>query len=151
MAITIPKLFSYDEIMTSVVFNLKIILVIIIIIFIWASFTAATMSKSDVCNDYCNVENFSNDDFFSTKDALNPGYSTSQTAILTSPTQNLIAGQADRIIYQNLNDSSKYTLYFNVVCNLYVLNGNPLYKSAYVEDKPIPLDYKVYLIDNNGK
>ena len=146
-----------SEVSTGLMFNLKICLLTCLIIFC-ISCLMSCMNTVNCCNGKCKCDNckcdsncigdcikyehFGNDDFFSYKDTINPGYFISQTASLRSPDQNLIFGNATKII-SPLKDIN--TFYLELQCSLYVLNGNPFVNTLSDEH------YQVYLSNNDGK
>ena len=150
--------FTTSEVSTGLIFNLKICLLACLIIFciscLMSSLTTFSCCNGNckcdncTCNSDCigncagNYEHFGNDDFFSYKDTINPGYFISQTASLTSPDQNLIFGNATKII-SPLKDIN--TFYLELQCSLYVLNGNPFVNTLIDEH------YQVYLANNDNK
>jgi hypothetical protein len=88
----------------------------------------------------CGREHFSNDELFSYKDTINPGYSNYQSTSLTSPEDDLVFGQAKRYIHS----PTQYIL--EIYANLYVLNGNPFGdKKTIIDDKESKQQYLVYL------
>lgn len=130
-------IFTMDEILTCSIFNMKLLFyVIIMIIFIICMSSCVNLLFTPDSDDQfyrMNRRNrmyqecFSNDDFYSYKDTINKGYFTYQNATLTSPTNNLIFGEAKRYTYPGLNNSRPvYRL--EIFANLYILNGNPFGK-----------------------
>jgi hypothetical protein len=126
-------LFTPKELITCSIFNFKLFLFVLMIIIIISCISSFlnTLSMPDQIhkpkNRYpkCRVlENFSNDQFYSYKDAINPGYFTYQNAQLTSDTNNLIFGQAKKYVNSQMK-AAKPIYSIEIFANLYVLNGNP--------------------------
>jgi hypothetical protein len=93
----------------------------------------------------CGPEHFANDEFFSYKDTINPGYFIYQNAALTSKTNNLIFGQAKRFVHPDLK-SSKPTYMLEILANLYILNGNPFgVEKLGIDDTSFKHKYIAYL------
>ena len=93
----------------------------------------------------CGPEHFANDEFFSYKDTINPGYFTYQNAPLTSPTNNFIFGQAKRFVNPQLK-SNKPIYILEILANLYVLNGNPFgVEKVGIDDTSFKHKYIAYL------
>lgn len=120
-------LFTSKELLTCSVFNLKMfiyVLMIIICISFVLSFINSLVLSFLPAPTMPYREFFSNDQFFSYKDTINRGYFSYQTAQLTSQTNDLIAGQANKYIYTQLK-TNKPIYHLDILANLYVLNGNP--------------------------
>jgi hypothetical protein len=123
-------LFTPQELITCSIFNLKMFLFVLMIIICISClssclntlFMSGQMYKRK--KRYPKFEQFSNDQFYSYKDAINPGYFTYQNAQLTSETNNLIFGQANKSVYSEMN-TTKPIYSIEILANLYVLNGNP--------------------------
>lgn len=121
-------LFTPSEMITCSIFNLKMFLFVLMII-ICISCLASCLNTLflppvDEPRYRCGPEHFSNNEFFSYKDTIKPGYFTYQNAELTSDTNNLIFGQAKRYIHTDIKTSQPIYL-LEIFANLYVLNGNP--------------------------
>ena len=146
------QLFTESELLTCSVFNLKMFLFVITIIVCVSCLSSMLNSlfnpmyiddNEPHTNCGCGREHFSNDDFFSYKDTINPGYSNYQSTPLTSPDDSLIFGQANRYIRAH-DPSPEYIL--EIYANLYVLHGNPFGdKKTVIEDKETHQEYFVYL------
>jgi hypothetical protein len=91
-----------------------------------------------------NLEGFANDQFYSYKDTINPGYSTYQNAALTSNTNNLIFGQAKKYVFSNIK-TSKPIYSIEIFANLYVLNGNPFGSEKLSLNQSFKHKYVAYL------
>jgi hypothetical protein len=156
-SLTEPFLTS-NEVSNGVIFNLKILLLACLIVLSISCLMSCFTSVSSCCNGKCSCvncecdcncqgncgskyEHFGNDQFFSYKDTVNPGYFVSQEAELTSPDQNLIFGSATKII-NPVGDVN--TFYLQLRCSLYVLNGNPFINTLIDEH------YQVYLSSNDN-
>lgn len=122
------QLFSSNELITCTMFNLKMFLFVLMIIICISCVSSCLNSLFLPMNRRAmykyEPEFFSNDEFYSYKDTINPGYFTHQNAPLTSNTNNLIFGQAKRHVYPDIK-SSKPVYILDIFANLYVLNGNP--------------------------
>lgn len=127
-------LFTAEELITCSVFNLKMFLFVLMIIIcisclsscLNALFTSEELRKRKLkYSQYGRrMERFGNDQFYSYKDTINPGYFTYQNAALTSDTNNLIFGQAKKYVRPHMN-TGKPVYMLEIFSNLYVLNGNP--------------------------
>lgn len=123
------QLFTSNELLTCSIFNLKMflfVLMIIVCVSVVSSCLHAVFIPVDEpikCRKYIQ-EDFSNEEFYSYKDTINPGYFTYQRAALTSDSNNLVSGEAKRYITPQLN-APKPIYILEIFTNLYVLNGNP--------------------------
>ncbi len=152
------QLFSSNELITCSIFNLKMFLFVLMII-ICISFLSNCLSSLFSPLDYdkqykitnrFGAEYFGNDDFFSYKDTINPGYFTYQTADLTSNTNNLIFGQAKRYVHPDIK-TSKPIYILDIFANLYVLNGNPFgVQKVGIEDTSFKHKYIAYLVNTKS-
>jgi len=112
-------------------FNLKLVLLVILILILVCCFTSC-LTSIFTPNNF--PEQFSNDSLFSYKDTVNANYSNYQSTALTAPEtetgnpSNLLFGQANRTVSAN-QDGSK-TLFLEIFCNLYVINGSPFGNSG---------------------
>jgi hypothetical protein len=122
------QLFTSNELMTCTMFNIKMFLYVLMIIICISCVSSCLNSLFLPMNQRSmyryGPEYFSNDEFYSYKDTINPGYFTYQNAPLTSNTNNLIFGQAKRYIYPDIKSSIPVYI-LDIFANLYVLNGNP--------------------------
>lgn len=122
-------IFTQGEILSCSIFNLKMFLFVLMILICISCLSSCLNSMFSSGEEMeiqseCNLEQFSNDNFFSYKDAIYPNYSHYQSASLTSKTNNLVFGQANRYVYPDMKD--KQPMYIlEIFANLYVLNGNP--------------------------
>jgi hypothetical protein len=141
------KLFTDNEIITCSIYNIKMLILIIIIFLVCGCITTcikkATLDykHTDRCKyqvqDEDDYEHFSNDQFYSYK---NIDYASYQSIPLTPIGESLLFGQANRHIRSDL-----FTL--DIFCNLYLLNGNVF--STKDEDKNKKLfsqKYVVYIV-----
>ena len=128
-------LFTPDELITCSIFNLKMFLFVLMIIIgisclsscLNAMFASEELKRRKMKYQRfggCRIERFGNDQFYSYKDTINPGYFTYQNAALTSDTNNLVFGQAKKYVHPHLK-TSKPVYMLEIFANLYVLNGNP--------------------------
>lgn len=127
------KFFSQNEILTCSLFNLKMFLFTITLIICiscvsscFLPYKNSTKYSQDIQDDTQDDthENFGNNEFFSYKDTINPGYFTSQYTVLTSPTNSLIVGEANMYVTNDI--LLKVPVYIlDVHCDLYIINGNP--------------------------
>ena len=151
-------MFTMDEILTCSIFNMKLLFYVIMFIICILCMSSCLnllfasdndeelyrMNRRNRMRMY-NQECFSNDDFYSYKDTINKGYFTYQNASLTSPTNNLIAGQAKRYTYPGLNNTGAIYI-LDIFANLYILNGNPFGKEDIkISDLSYKHKYIVYL------
>lgn len=120
-------------------FTFKLVLLILFVSIVIGCFTAPFTQ-----------EQFSNDYIFSDKDTINPNYSNYQSTALTPPTtpegnpSNLLFGQANRTVISNPDGTM--SLFFEIFCDLFVLNGNPFGEANTIQDlKPTPQKYLVIL------
>lgn len=123
------QLFTTNELLTCSIFNLKMFLFVLMIIICISCISSFLNSvflpvEDSLRHKRCVPEEFSNDEFFSYKDTINPGYFTYQRAALTSDSNNLISGEAKRYVTPQIN-SPKPIFILDIFANLYVLNGNP--------------------------
>lgn len=125
-------LFTPQELITCSIFNLKMFLFVLMIIICISCLSSAlnTLFISEESYDIkktrlaYKLEQFSNDQFYSYKDTINPGYFTYQNAELTSSANSLIFGQAKKYIYSQIKTAIPvYSI--EIYANLYILNGNP--------------------------
>jgi hypothetical protein len=125
--------FTANELITCSIFNLKMFLFVLMIIICISCLSSCLNSlfteelhtnKNKYPRNMCRLEEFGNDQFYSYKDTINPGYFTYQNAALTSDSNNLIFGQAKKYVYTLLK-SAKPVYIIEIFANLYVLNGNP--------------------------
>jgi hypothetical protein len=143
-------LFTPNELIGCSIFNLKMflfVLMIIICISCLASCLNSMFSPMDESEMRyrCGPEHFANNDFFSYKDTINPGYFTYQNAQLTSPTNNLIFGQA-KLFVRPGEKSSNPMYMLEILANLYVLNGNPFgVEKLGIDDTSFKHKYITYL------
>lgn len=143
-------LFTPNEMITCSIFNLKMflfVLMIIVCISCLASCLNTLFSPMDEPKRMhgCRIEPFANDEFFSYKDTINPGYFTYQNAELTSVTNNLIFGQAKRYVHTHIKTSKPIYL-LEIFANLYVLNGNPFgVEKLGIDDTSFKHKYVAYL------
>ena len=141
-------LFTQGELLTCSVFNIKMFLLVLMIL-VCLSIVLSCLNSMFAPETYpqhsqYNKENFSNDEFYSYKDTINPNYSHYQSTALTSQTNNLIFGQANRFVY--INDGSKPIYRLEIFANLYVLNGNPFgVNKVTIEGSPFKHKYIAYL------
>lgn len=141
-------LFTQGELLTCSVFNIKMFLLVLMILvclsIVMSCFNSMFAPEPYPQQPTCNQENFSNDEFYSYKDAINPNYSHYQSSSLTSKTNNLIFGQANRFVY--VNDGSKPIYRLEIFANLYILNGNPFgVNKLTIEGAPFKHKYVAYL------
>lgn len=123
------NLFTQAELLTCSLFNFKMFLFTLTFI-ICISCICSCLLPSPTPTESCSSEHFSNNDFFSYRDTINPGYFTYQHADLTSKDNSLIAGQANMYV-------TKDGYILDIHCNLYILNGNPFgQKLANTLDNP---------------
>lgn len=147
-------LFTSQELITCSIFNLKMFLFVLMIIIcisclssclntLFVSEQMYTLKKKQP--KYRLREDFSNDQFYSYKDSINPGYFTYQNASLTSDTNNLIFGQAKKFIRPQMKTSNAiYNI--EILANLYVLNGNPFgLEKLNIDDTSFKHKYIAYL------
>lgn len=133
------NIFSQNELLMCSLFNLKMFLFVLTILICCScmmSCITPTMS----------LENFGNDDFFSYKDTINPGYFTTQTTVLTSETNSLIAGEATMYVTNDVMLQVPFYI-LDIYCYLYVINGNPLgqFAANKLDDEKLLQKYFVYL------
>ena len=142
------SLFTENELIKCSVFNLKMFLFVLFIIicmsFLFSSLNSFFSDRSDSDGDDIYLkhrcsEHFSNDEMYSYKDAINPSYSNYQSTPLTSSSNDLIFGQANRYIYPETT-SGKNHYRLEIYASLYVLNGNP-FGSEKLEIKDHPHKY----------
>jgi hypothetical protein len=151
-------LFTSGELLTCSVFNVKMFLLVLMILVCISiilsslnSLFGGDLETPPPQQGGCAFEQFSNDEFYSYKDAINPNYSHYQSSSLTSKTNNLIFGQANRFVYAN--DNSKPIYRVEIFANLYILNGNPFgVTKLNIENAPFKHKYVAYLKQTkNGK
>jgi hypothetical protein len=153
-------MFTSQELITCSIFNLKMFLFVLMIIICISCLSSClnTLFIPDQIREYkreCpkySVEEFSNDQFYSYKDAINPGYFTYQNASLTSDTNNLIFGQAKKYVRPDMKTSiAMYSI--EIFANLYVLNGNPFgVENLNIDNTSFKHKYIAYLKSSkNGK
>jgi hypothetical protein len=118
---------SESDIGKCSMFNLKLVLFVILILILVCSLTS---SLTSIFTDTpTSTEQFSNDNLYSYKDTVKANYSNYQSTALTAPeTQegnpsNLLFGQANRTV--SLNQDGSKSLFLEIFCNLYVINGSP--------------------------
>lgn len=142
-------LFTQGELLTCSIFNIKmflLVLMILVCLSIVLSCLNSMVAQEPTQPSTCGQENFSNDEFYSYKDAINPNYSHYQSSALTSKTNNLVFGQANRYVYVNNDDNSKPIYRVEVFANLYILNGNPFgVNKLTIEGAPFKHKYMAYL------
>lgn len=142
-------LFTQGEILTCSIFNMKIFILIITILIcisiIMSSLTSLFANEPEMgpSRYRCGPEHFSNDEFYSYKDTFNKNYSNYQSTSLTSKTNNLIFGQANRYVFMNKESKPIYRL--DIFANLYVLNGNPFGLDKLQIDERLEQQYQVHL------
>ena len=141
-------LFTQGELLTCSVFNIKMFLLVLMILvclsIVMSCFNSMFAPESYQQQSTCNQENFSNDNFYSYKDAINPNYSHYQSTSLTSKTNNLIFGQGNRFVYSQEGSKPIYRL--EIFANLYILNGNPFgVDKLTIEGAPFKHKYMAYL------
>jgi hypothetical protein len=102
------QLFSENELLSCSLFNFKMFLLVLTILICISCISMCMNSVIPV--ETKDKENFSNNLFFSDKDTINPGYSSYQSAPLTSNNY-LVFGQANRYIHSETNTISKPNLY----------------------------------------
>lgn len=125
------KFFSQNEILTCSLFNLKMFLFTITLIICISCVSSCFLPYNTSTKDTQNTqdiqdtqENFGNNEFFSYKDTINPGYFTSQYTVLTSSVDSLIVGEANMYVTNDI--LLKVPVYIlDVDCDLYIINGNP--------------------------
>lgn len=143
-------LFTPNELISCSVFNLKMFLFVLMVIICISCLSSCLNSLFSPMEEpqrmyRCGPEHFANDEFFSYKDTINPGYFTYQNAALTSNTNNLIFGQAKRYVYPQLK-SDKPVYILEILANLYVLNGNPFgVEKLGIDDTSFKHRYFAYL------
>jgi hypothetical protein len=149
------QLFTSNELITCSIFNLKMFLFVLMII-ICISFLSSSLNSIFSSPDEtptmnrCGPEHFGNDDFYSYKDTINPGYFTYQNAALTSNTNNLIFGQAKRYVHPDIK-SSKPVYLLDIFANLYVLNGNPFgVEKVGIDNTSFKHTYIAYLVNTKS-
>lgn len=131
---------SFDDISKCGMFTFKLVL---LLIFFSMVFTSINMAINPAAYNI-SFENFSNDQFFSYKDTIHPNYSYYQMAELTSDDQDtMLFGSAKRIVAADAI-TKQTTIFIDVICDLYVLNGNPFGKDNLLQDK-LDQHYRVYL------
>lgn len=142
------NLFTSNEIITCSIFNLKMFLLTITVLIIISCLIMLFTSYKPYNKE---LENFANNQFFSYRDTINPGYFYSQIAPLTSMNNSLISGQASKIISKDITDKSgnKIIFYLDLYCSLYVLYGNPF--GEIKTNEILNEHYLVYLVDKNEK
>ena len=148
LSMTAP-LFTQGELLSCSVFNIKMFLLVLMIL-VCLSIVLSSFNSMFSPNPYpptpqqYRQENFSNDEFYSYKDTINPNYSHYQSTSLTSKTNNLIFGQANRFVY--VNDTSKPIYRVEIFANLYILNGNPFgVDKLNIDGAPFKHKYMAYL------
>jgi hypothetical protein len=148
-------IFTANELITCSIFNLKMFLFVLMII-ICISFLSSCLNSLFTSEELrkrkmkypkygCRLEGFGNDQFYSYKDTINPGYFTYQNAALTSDTNNLIFGQAKKYVHPHLK-TAKPVYMIEIFANLYVLNGNPFgIEKLGIDNTSFKHKYMVYL------
>lgn len=141
-------LFTSGELLTCSVFNIKMFLLVLMILvcisIVVSSLNSLFAPEEPASQGGCGFEQFSNDEFYSYKDAINPNYSHYQSSALTSKTNNLIFGQANRFVYMNNNSRPIYRV--EIFANLYILNGNPFgVTKLNIDNAPFKHKYVAYL------
>jgi hypothetical protein len=162
-------LFTQAELMTCSMFNFKILLLAITILIVISSLMLIInlMMNDNLTKKEKNTEDFGNNQFFSYRDTINPGYFWAQSAQLTPEgdfdEMPLISGQASKIITKDVTDTigTKVIFYLDLYCSLYVLYGNPFGEIqansteilSQIEQGPSAVNqhYLVYLVDKTGK
>lgn len=171
-SLTAPHgLFTQAELMTCSMFNFKILLLAITILIVISCLMLiinlmmddTSASKKKRRHRFANREEFGNNQFFSYRDTVNPGYFWAQSAQLTPEDDSLISGQASKIITKDVTDTvgTRVVFYLDLYCSLYVLYGNPFGEIkanstkilSQIEQGPSALNqhYLVYLVDKTGK
>lgn len=125
------NLFTENEIEICSIYNLKMLIIILIIV---SLLYCISMSMIKTCDN--ENEQFGNDNFYSYKKI---NYSSYQSSELTPIGESLVFGQSNRYIATNM-----YIL--DVYCNLYILNGNIFGVSISYPNKMIKQNYGVYLV-----
>lgn len=144
------SLFTPNELIGCSIFNLKMFLFVLMIIICISCISSCLNSMFSPMEEpkmmyRCGPEHFANDEFFSYKDTINPGYFTYQNAPLTSRTNNLIFGQAKRYVHPQLK-TNKPIYILEILANLYVLNGNPFgVEKLGIDDTSFKHKYIAYL------
>lgn len=143
-------LFTPNELIGCSVFNLKMFLFVLMIIICISCLSSCLNSLFSPMEEpqmqyRCGPEYFANDEFFTYKDTINPGYFTYQNAALTSPTNNFIFGQAKLFVNPQLK-TNKPIYILEILANLYVLNGNPFgVEKLGIDDTSFKHKYIAYL------